>query len=86
MQREIIEDMVVREFRSLCSTCLHIDSCVYSRRRSDKVIIQCEMFEVDDDNLSGDNTPTGLCKNCDLAANCRLPGRKTGTWHCNEFQ
>ena len=86
MLREIIEDMVVREFKGLCSTCLHVDSCAYSKRKSDKIVIQCEMFEVDNDNPSGESTPEGLCKNCDLARFCRLPGRKTGTWHCNEFQ
>jgi hypothetical protein len=86
MRHDLIEEMVVKEFMGLCSTCAHVHSCAYSERRSDKVIIQCEMFEVDHDNLSGEKTPSGLCRTCDLTTVCRLPGRKTGTWHCNEFQ
>lgn len=86
MQRTMIEEMVVREFRSLCSTCLHVDSCAYLKRRSGKIVIQCELFEVDDEHSVSQSNPSGLCKSCDLAAGCRLPGRRTGTWHCNEFE
>ena len=86
MRHDIIEDIVVREFKDLCFTCLHVDSCAYSKMHPDKLVIQCEMFEVDNESLSGVNSADGLCKTCDLAAHCRLPGRKTGTWHCNEFQ
>lgn len=85
MQHHIIEDIVINEFRSLCSTCLHIDTCTYFKKKSDKVIIQCEMFEVDDSPLQLREVD-GLCKTCDLADDCKLPGRRIGTWHCNEFK
>ena len=84
MERAIIEDIVVRELKGLCSTCFHFDSCAYSKRQPDKAVIQCEMFEIDKE--SGENPTEGLCRNCDLAKHCRLPGRRLGTWHCNEFQ
>ena len=86
MQRTNIEDIVMREFTGLCSTCLHINTCTYHKGASEKIIIQCELFEADDEPLTAQNTAFGLCKNCDLASGCNLPGRKTGTWHCNEFE
>lgn len=85
MQLEVIEDIVLKEFKGLCSTCVHVDSCAYFKRKSAKIIIQCEMFEVDNSPLN-EKDRGGLCKSCDLADECRLPGRKFGTWHCNEFQ
>ena len=85
MQLDIMEEIVVKEFRSRCVMCLHVATCSYFKKKSDKIIIQCELFEDDDDALT-QNPPTGLCKTCDLASDCRLPGRRTGTWHCNEFR
>ena len=86
MRHDIVEDMVVREFKDLCSTCFHVDSCAYSKKEPDKLVIQCEMFEVGGEDLSRENIPEGLCKTCDVATHCRLPGKKLGAWHCNEFQ
>ena len=86
MQREIIEEIVVSEFRGLCSSCIHISTCGYFKKNSHKGIIQCELFEVDEEVALPQNNTNGLCKTCDLEAACKLPGRKMGTWHCNEFQ
>lgn len=86
MQMEMIEEILVREFRGLCSSCIHIASCSYFKKNSHKDIIQCELFEVDDEIDLSQNSPGGLCKTCDLRAKCRLPKRKVGTWHCDEFQ
>jgi hypothetical protein len=86
MRPTIIEEIVVKEFRGLCVTCLHGPSCSYLKRKSDKIVIQCELFEADDEVVVTTHTPAGLCKSCDLAADCRLPGRKIGIWHCNEFR
>jgi hypothetical protein len=85
MEIQMIEDMVVKEFTGLCATCLHTASCSYFKK-SDKAVIQCELFEIDDEAVSISHIPAGLCKTCELASECRLPGRKIGTWHCNEFQ
>ena len=85
MQRTVI-DIAVREVKGLCSTCLHVNDCAYFKRTLDKIVNQCELFEVDSNDRSVENTPKGLCRNCDLASHCRLGGRKVGTWHCNEFQ
>jgi hypothetical protein len=86
MQNEIIQEIVVKELKGLCSSCVHLTTCGYFKRNSHKVVIQCELFEVDEVVALPQNVPDGLCKTCDLAAACRLPGRKMGTWHCNEFQ
>jgi hypothetical protein len=29
--------------------------------------------------------PKGLCKSCDHAITCALPGRAEGVWRCNKF-
>ena len=86
MQKAIMEEIVVSELRGLCSSCIHLATCCYYKKNSHKVVIQCELFEVDDEVGSPQNNPEGLCKNCDLSAACKLPGRRIGTWHCNEFQ
>jgi hypothetical protein len=86
MQQEILEELIVQGFRSLCSTCRHADSCTYFNRQVSKPVIQCELFEVDHEEPLVSETPGGLCRNCDVASHCTLPGRKTGIWHCNEFQ
>ncbi|HMG93903.1 MAG TPA: hypothetical protein VK589_27780 [Chryseolinea sp.] len=86
MHRDVIEEIVISEFKGLCSSCVHLASCGYFKKNSHKAVIQCELFEVDDEVVLPQNIPDGLCRNCDLAAECRLPGRRMGTWHCNEFQ
>ena|SRR6187455_2128244 len=86
MPATIIEEIVVKEFRGLCLTCLHVATCSYFKRQSNKIVIQCELFEVDDEVALAQHSPAGLCKSCDLAADCRLPGRRMGIWHCNEFR
>jgi hypothetical protein len=65
MQRELIEEIVSKEFR--------------------KLFDHYELFENEpDQSLPGD--PGGLCKTCDRADKCELPGRRTGTWHCKDFE
>lgn len=85
MLSEMVEEIVINEFRGLCTSCVHSNTC-YFKKNSHKVVIQCELFEVDQEVALPQNDPNGLCKTCDLAEACRLPGRKMGTWHCNEFQ
>jgi hypothetical protein len=82
---EIIEDIVMREFKALCDTCAHQGDCVY-HQTSTKAIIQCELFEYEEEQIIGSAAALGLCITCDLANECTLPGRKVGTWHCNEFR
>ncbi len=79
---QLIEEMIIREMKGLCASCLHAPSCVYFRM-SKREIIQCEMFEEDKDQLAF--PAAGLCKTCDHAQSCKLPGRKQGVWHCDEF-
>ena len=83
--RELIEDLVTRELKALCTTCAHVSTCVYYRATS-KAIIQCEIFSIDQDNAGETESAQGLCTSCDLASHCKLPGRKIGVWRCNEFR
>lgn len=86
MQRDTIEELVLREFRGLCLSCLHVDTCTYHVSAPNRDVIQCELFELDDEPRVESESASGLCKGCDFAVSCRLPGRRTGTWHCNEFR
>lgn len=79
-----LEEIVVRELRSLCSNCLYRNTCSY-RNTTKKVIIQCELHVLDLDT-SDDAQPKGLCKSCDTFNSCKLPGKNTGVWHCQEFK
>jgi hypothetical protein len=80
----IIEEIVERELKSLCGTCVHKGECKYYRA-SAKAIIQCELFERGEDNHVNSLSKVGLCKMCDHADHCSLPGRKNGVWRCTEF-
>jgi hypothetical protein len=82
--KELIEDVIISEVKGLCVTCAHADSCVYYKTAT-KSIIQCELFELDNSSRAALRAPKGLCKTCDLATRCKLPGRLEGLWHCNEF-
>jgi hypothetical protein len=85
MWKDFIEDIVTKELRSLCNNCLHYETCVY-RITATKSVIQCELFQLDDEQEKEQRNVGGLCKTCDHAVNCSLPGRRMGTWHCNEFK
>lgn len=80
----IIEDLVASELKPLCNTCVHRDECVYYRT-SLKAVIQCELFELDQSDVSESYLTISLCTTCDHAKHCTLPGRKRGVWRCNEF-
>jgi hypothetical protein len=82
---EVIEDIVLKEVKGLCGTCRHAESCVYHQTAVKKVI-QCELFEFDLEQRPTLEAPAGLCKTCDNSHYCKLPGRKNGVWHCNQFQ
>ncbi len=84
MTDAVIEDILMHELRAVCVTCAHRRVCVY-RKISAKTIIQCELLEADQEELSGTNAKQGLCMSCDNADHCALPGRAQGAWHCNEF-
>jgi hypothetical protein len=79
----LIEEIIVMEMKGLCTTCAHATHCVYLKSSS-KAIIQCELFELDG-TLKSPTSANGLCKTCDNASRCNLPGRAEGVWHCNEF-
>jgi len=82
---EIIENLITREVRGLCMTCVHANACIYHQTAT-RDIIQCELYQLDVERTTLKDQPQGLCKSCDNAANCKLPGRAGGVWHCNEFE
>jgi len=81
--RAAIENIIIQELHELCTTCRHSGSCSYYQK-TDKAIIQCELYEAGEHNLTKDLT--GLCKNCDNARYCSLPGKRLGVWHCDEYK
>jgi hypothetical protein len=80
----IIEEIVARELQPLCTTCIHMHTCMYYQQAT-RAVIQCESYEVDDED-HGSPEARGLCKNCDNLGKCTLPGKNTGTWHCNDYK
>jgi hypothetical protein len=82
--REVIEGMIISELKGLCTSCAHSGTCVYFKS-SERIILQCELFRVNDGDVHDPDAPQGLCTSCDHARQCTLSGRKTGVWHCNEF-
>lgn len=80
----------------LCETCTHSAACTY-RIRTSKIVLQCEMFEVEQVNFihinrkvsgyeeSEVDSHKGLCSNCLNKSNCNLPKASSGVWHCEEY-
>ena len=83
-----IEEIVIKELNGLCGSCIHFEDCVY-RKNSQKVVIQCEVFEshggVPGKTL-GDTFVKGLCLNCSKNRYCNLPKEASGVWHCEEYE
>lgn len=80
-----IEDLVLKEVKALCTTCYHRHECSFYKTTT-KAIIQCELFQLDEDKPFEGSVKRGLCITCDNAVRCSLPGRRTGVWHCDEFE
>jgi len=84
-----IEEIVIKELSGLCGSCIHFEGCMY-RKNSEKVVIQCEVFESFHE-ASGKNSVNnpplkGLCLNCSKNHFCHLPKEVTGVWHCEEYE
>ena len=50
-----------------------------------RAIIQCELSKLDQEHIMDSDATRGLCRSCDHALHCTLPGRKDGVWRCPEF-
>jgi hypothetical protein len=85
---ESIEVLLAKELRGLCLNCANFDKCSY-RKNSIKIIIQCNLYElVEDEQTSGKqetNTLKGLCITCCHGDTCNLPDKQFGVWHCEEY-
>ena len=82
-----IEEIVMKELNGLCGSCIHLGDCVY-HRRSDKLVIQCELFESRVESVASvEDVPLkGLCLNCSKAPFCHLLKETSGVWHCEEYE
>ena len=84
-----IEAVVIKELSGLCGSCVHARDCVY-RKNSQKVVIQCEVFEAigeaETGQSIGNTSMKGLCLNCNKAHFCHLPKEASGVWHCEEYE
>jgi hypothetical protein len=82
----LIHNLPQKVLQGLCTNCASAEHCSY-RKATDKIIIQCEIFELN--NLVAQESvlprPGGLCASCVHAAFCQLPGRNVGVWHCEEY-
>jgi hypothetical protein len=82
---EMLEEIVESEFKGLCMSCSNVNDCHY-RRASIKLIIQCELYEMEENKQQHlQPVPKGLCQTCDNVNVCKLPGKPLGVWHCNEY-
>ncbi len=89
-----IEEADAAAAPDLCTTCLHLDDCVYSRTGREAVL-ECEFFATEGATevreapaLVTEPEPeplAGLCANCDHRADCTLPRPAAGVWHCEEY-
>jgi hypothetical protein len=89
-QTELIEVLFEKELQGLCINCAKYEKCSY-RKNSIKVIIQCELYELADEECQSSaqqetDKLKGLCLNCFHADTCRLPDREFGVWHCEEYK
>jgi hypothetical protein len=86
MNSQLIEGLLKNELKGLCINCVLVSSCLF-RKTTDRIIIQCELFQVDDeaDVLHPVSMQKSLCMNCARNNSCQLPGRRTGVWHCEEY-
>ncbi|MEQ8364879.1 MAG: hypothetical protein RIF39_06820 [Cyclobacteriaceae bacterium] len=94
--KDPIHNLVQEGLLGLCETCIHKTSCVY-RIQSNKIILQCELFEIGKaNNLYAHrndweykelkvNSRKGLCSNCLNEPHCQLPKANGGVWHCEEY-
>jgi hypothetical protein len=101
MNTQEIIGMLEVDLHGLCTNCANIAHCSY-RKRTNKTIIQCELYELKNHvstvkgfsngknkqaiEFEKSNQLVGLCMNCDKANFCQLPERKTGVWHCEEYR
>ena len=87
------------EYRDLCSTCNHAQSCG-NRGTPEKPIFYCEEFdayipESPKKTSISESAPIeminsdqykGLCSNCENRETCLLPKPEGGIWHCEEYR
>jgi hypothetical protein len=85
------------EYYGLCMTCTHSQSCGFNRDVS-QIVLGCDEFGImtgSEAAISGDQGTgielsstekfKGLCINCDIRLDCRLPKPEEGVWHCEDY-
>ena len=94
-EKLVIEEAEAAATPDLCTTCLHLDDCVYARTGHEPVLV-CEFFETEGAAemheavaVTGEAEPepfAGLCANCEHREDCTLPRPAGGVWHCEEYR
>lgn len=85
--QESVELLFQNDLYGLCSNCAKAAHCSY-RTATDKIIIQCKLYEFNEENNVSEverSQARGLCMNCAKADFCHLPDRIIGVWHCEEY-
>ena len=86
---------------SLCANCRHQGDCMFLLRASEPIIEcelhECGISSrprltvvkpqrpEEENDVSAEEAPLGLCGNCDHLKACRLPKSPSGVWHCEEY-
>jgi hypothetical protein len=87
-----------QQFLGLCMTCVHADGCAF-RRDVSQAVLECDEFDMGPGPKSVIEVPSvsavkvggqdtafkGLCVNCDVRNECKLPRPEEGVWHCEEY-
>ncbi len=87
---------------SLCANCAHLDGCGLFAEAPSPVLqcelyFCCALPrpEIVGGGHEGEAPPEprretlhllGLCANCELRSECRLPKPQSGVWHCEEYR
>jgi hypothetical protein len=92
-----VEEKKKEEFLGLCMTCIHADGCAF-RRDVSQAVLECDEFDVGQTSAISFDMPSvsesrddgsvkfkGLCVNCDVRHECKLPRPEEGVWHCEEY-
>ena len=92
--------MFAVEYRGLCTTCKHRETCQYARDPG-RCIMHCDEFEGETALLSAKteappdiirkrvyngNAPMGLCRTCGKFPDCKFSKPEGGVWSCEEYE
>ena len=96
-RKNVIENEVIVDEKSICTTCIHTGHCMYQRQNGG-VINSCDEFEpmmtisrkneiLPKDRIESiERKYKGLCANCENRNTCMFADSVSGIWHCEEYR